>query len=336
MHIAIRFLAVVLVATAFATPSTSSAARARVMLSGFPVLKQQHSLTCEASAASMATRGLVSEDQIMAALPRRANPNLGFRGNPDGLQGTKLVDYGVYASPVHTALGRYGYNSDVLMYAYDATIRSYLKRGWPVIAWITYGLQSGNPRLVEHDGVQFFLVPHEHAILIFGYDSGRIYANDPWNRQVVRYNWNAFNRSWGHFANMALAVEPCAAPLPVPRIKVADVSNGTITWSWQKGPNASQYDVTISKQGSKSKILFHAVQASTTASYANAVAGALYEISVVSLSPCNEQSVATTLWFQMPQNSTTATPTPPVTPQPESTVTATAPSTSAPSATAHS
>jgi uncharacterized protein YvpB len=315
----------VVVATAvFATPSPSSAARARVVLSGFPALKQQHELTCEASAASMATRGLVPESQIMAAMPRRANPNLGFRGNPDGLQGTKLVDYGVYAQPLHVALAKFGYSSDVLMYGSDATIRGYLNRGWPVIAWITYGLQPATPRLVQHDGVQFFLVPHEHAVLIFGYGGGGVFANDPWNRTVVRYGWNDFNRSWGHFANMALAVEPCAAPQPVPSIRVADVTNGTVTWKWPSGQNASAYDVTISKQSGKPRTLFHALQLSRTASYANAVPGALYEISVVSVSACNEQSPATNLWFQMPLGPGTTTPTPATgTVQPAATSTAT-------------
>src|SRR5947209_1004740 len=129
MHRVFQCLTVALVATVCVTPSTSSAARARVILQGFPALKQQHELTCEASAASMATRGLVTEEQLMSVMPRRANPNLGFRGNPDGLQGTKLVDYGVYAQPVHVALAKYGYNSDVLLYSSDDTIRSYLNRG---------------------------------------------------------------------------------------------------------------------------------------------------------------------------------------------------------------
>jgi hypothetical protein len=140
-------------------PRTTSASPV-VLLSGFPTLKQERSLTCESSAASMGTRGAVSEDQIMAALPRNPNPNLGFRGNPNGRQGTSLVDYGVYAAPVHAALGKFGYNSNVLSYANDGAIKSSIDRGWPVVVWVTYQLQPAQPRLAVHDGVQFVLVPH--------------------------------------------------------------------------------------------------------------------------------------------------------------------------------
>src|SRR5947209_1962507 len=73
------------------SPHTSSAASGLVMLSGFPNLKQQHSLTCESSVASMGTQGVITESQLMSVMPRSPNPNFGFRGNPDGFQGTQLV-----------------------------------------------------------------------------------------------------------------------------------------------------------------------------------------------------------------------------------------------------
>jgi len=41
----------------------------------------------------------LSEAEIIAALPRDDNPNLGFRGRLDGVPGG-LTDYGVYAEPI--------------------------------------------------------------------------------------------------------------------------------------------------------------------------------------------------------------------------------------------
>ena len=161
-----RLLLIAFLAVILGGLPRSAAASPVVLLAGFPALKQQRSLTCESSAASMGTRGAISEGRIMALLPHSPNPNLGFRGNPGGQQGTSLVDYGVYAGPIHTALLGLGYASDVLLYGDEATLKAYINRGWPVVAWITYNLQRAQPRLSAYQGVQFFLVPHEHAVLV--------------------------------------------------------------------------------------------------------------------------------------------------------------------------
>src|SRR5581483_7785756 len=102
-------------------PSRTHAGSGPVVLLGFPTLRQQRPLTCEASAASMGTRGVLKEAQIMAVMPHNPNPNLGYRGDPNGPEDRHQVNYGVYAAPVHAALARYGYTSNVLMYVYDNT-----------------------------------------------------------------------------------------------------------------------------------------------------------------------------------------------------------------------
>jgi uncharacterized protein YvpB len=306
-----------------AAPHISSAAPPAIYLTGFPTLKQQHSLTCESSAASMGTRGVVTESQIMALLPRTANPNFGFRGNPNGEQGTKLVDYGVYAGPVHNALARLGYTSTVLSYASDANIRTYINRGWPVVAWVTYALQPAQPRLVAHNGVQFVLVPHEHAVLITGYDSQTVLANDPWMRKVVRYYWSAFNKSWGLFGNMGLAIEPCPAPQPVAPISVSAAAAGSVTWTWFPAKNAVQYDVTITQHASTNTVVYHAVQTVTQVSYSGMKPSSLYDITVISQSACGQNSAPRQAWFQMGPRAKTPTPIPSFTPIPEATATPT-------------
>jgi uncharacterized protein YvpB len=295
----------------------------------------------------MATRGQIVESQLMAVMPRNPNPNLGFRGNPNGLQGTKLIDYGVYAAPLHRALLHYGFNSDVLLYAQDRDIKSYINRGWPVVTWVTYNLQAARPRLAVSNGVQYFLVPHEHAVTVIGYDDQTVIANDPWTGSEVRYYWWDFNRAWGYFGNMALAIEPCAAPLPVQRIGVASLSSGGITWTWPRVATAAHYAVTVTRSGpTGSRVVFNGVQDATTFTLNGPLPGRSYEIDVRSVSACGDQTDPVTLWTQLP--SVLPTPTPSATEstaQPSVSPTATAaastptqtalPSTPTPTATAH-
>lgn len=325
MRRSLHLVLVLSLATLFTgLPATTSASPSKAFLPGFPLLRQQHSLTCESSAASMATRGRVSERQIMGTMVRNPNPNLGFRGNPDGQQGKKLVDYGVYAEPVHQVLLRYGYRSDVLMYQGYGAIMSYINRGWPVIAWITYALQPAQPRLVWASGLPVFLVPHEHAVLIVGYDMTSVMANDPWTGKRVTYDWGNFDRAWSYFDNMALAVEPCPAPLPVSNLHVTNLATTGITWSWSPGANASRYQVTVILQGNQDQVVYRGVQRSTQFTLAGPGSGAVYSIVVRSLSPCGAMSSPRQLTYQTPSRLPPPPPTETPTPSAEATITLTA------------
>ena len=302
-------LAVSLFATAACLPSSSSAQTGPVVLPGIPLLRQQHSLTCESSAASMGTRGQIVESQLMSVLPRSANPNLGFRGHPDGQQGTKLVDYGVYAAPLQAALLRFGYNSAVLSYGFDRDIKLYINRGWPVVAWVTYGLQKAVPRLVTHGGVSFVLVPHEHAITIDGYDDRTVIANDPWTGARVRYLWSEFNRSWGYFGNMALAVEPCLMAAPVQHVTQAALTSSALTWTWAKPLGAAHYAVTVTRYGARSRLVYSATQDAPVYTVDNPTPGKTYAISVSSVSACGDITAPATAVVQVPMVFATPTPT---------------------------
>lgn len=322
----LRFVAVLIAAAALTGFPRATSASPLVLLTGFPTLRQQHSLTCESSSASMGTRGAVTEARIMAAMSRSPNPNLGFRGNPDGQQRHALVDYGVYAAPVQSALARLGYHSEIVSYGNDVQLESYLNQGWPVLVWATYQLQHAVPRLAQHKGVQFFLVPHEHALLMVGYDGGTIIANDPWTGKVVRYYWPEFNRSWGYFGNMALAIQPCAMADPVPSVRLKSVSAAGLTWSWTQARNAANYTVTVVRTtGQHRVIVYQAVQTVRHVTLLNPVAGAQYEISVEAMSGCGGTTEARRLAVQLPDVLTTPTP------APENTVIATPTTTPAPS-----
>ncbi len=307
MRLLIRVCAVSLLVWAAGAPTLSSAQSGPTVIAGVPLLRQQHSLTCESSAVSMATRGEIAESQLMASMPRSFNPNLGFRGSPNGIQGTKLINYGVYAGPLQQALLRFGYNSTVLQYAFDGDIKGYINRGWPVVAWITYGLQKATPRLVSQNGVQFVLVPHEHAITVVGYDASTVIANDPWTGREVRYYWSAFNRSWGYFGDMALAVEPCQMALPVARVSVAALSNSGITLTWVRPGGAVHFLVTATRYGAAAKVVFNGMQDALQFTLNNPSPGKLYEFDVRSVSGCGDQAAPSTVWVRAPD----VMPTPP-------------------------
>jgi uncharacterized protein YvpB len=303
-------LAGLLLGVSAGLPTPSSAQTGLLIIPAIPLMKQQHSLTCESSAVSMATRGQVLESQLMNVMPRSANPNLGFRGSPDGLQGTKLIDYGVYAAPLQQALQRFGFASSLISYGFDRDIKAFINRGWPVVAWVTYALQKATPRLATHSGVQFVLVPHEHAITIVGYDSKTLIANDPWNRTQVRYYWSQFNHSWGYFGNMALAVEPCPMALPVQQVTVSALTSSALTWTWLKPTGAAHYAVNVTRFGAKSRVEFSGTQDTTTYTVNNPSPGKSYEITVRAVSACGDLTTPATGVVQIPAALPTVTPAP--------------------------
>ena len=302
-------LAASVLAAAACLPSSSSAQTGPILLPGIPLLRQQHALTCESSAVSMGTRGQIVESQLMSVLPRSANPNLGFRGHPDGQQGTKLADYGVYAAPLQAALLRFGYSSTVISYGFDRDIKSYINRGWPVVAWVTYALQKAVPRLVMHRGVSFVLVPHEHAITIDGYDDRTVIANDPWTGARVRYLWSEFNRSWGYFGDMALAVEPCMMAVPVQHVMQAALTSTALTWTWTKAAGAAHYAVTVTRYGARSRLVYSATQDAPTYTVDNPSPGKTYVISVSSVSACGDVTAPASAIVQVPMVFPTPVPT---------------------------
>jgi hypothetical protein len=82
----------------------------------YPVLYQQHALSCEAAAASMATKGQLPETAILASMPFNDNPWLGFRGSLDRSEtlANDLADYGIYAPPLAREMESFGYQTVVI------------------------------------------------------------------------------------------------------------------------------------------------------------------------------------------------------------------------------
>jgi uncharacterized protein YvpB len=172
--------------------------------------KQSHNLSCESSAASMAAQyhGVaLSEAEVLAALPRDDNPHVGFRGNVDGEPGS-IQDYGVYAEPLVDVLNERGLRARSVLGGLDG-IREAIAKGSPVIAWVTYNCQPGKPTTTVIDGVEVTLVPYQHAVVVTGYSSEGVWANDPLDGQEDFYPVTDFVRAMSYFGDMAVEV---AAP----------------------------------------------------------------------------------------------------------------------------
>jgi uncharacterized protein YvpB len=181
------------------------------LLQGYPQLYQQHSLSCEAAAASMATAGWVTEQQILNQMPRNANPYLGFRGNVDGGQSLAdgLASYGIYAPPLAKELQIFGYFAQVISGSGAPLLLrqsiGVLQR--PVIVWITHGLGNYGSVTDSVAGQTFTLFNGEHARLAIGYDAYGIHTLDPIDGPQYD-SWAVFTAPWSRFNYMGIIVGP--------------------------------------------------------------------------------------------------------------------------------
>lgn len=160
---------------------------------------QQHSLSCESAAAFVASTMVgvrLDEDAILAALPRDANPNLGFRGNVDGPTGG-LDDYGVYAAPIVAAVSNLGgpYGLSVRQISGEGELRAEIARGHPVEVWITANLRPG----VRQQQPGYYLVRGEHAVTVIGIDQTQIIVSDVGSGQPRIWPMSQFLNSWKLF-----------------------------------------------------------------------------------------------------------------------------------------
>jgi len=175
-----------------------------------PRYKQAHRLTCESSAASMVANfyGVrLSEEEIIEALPRDENPNVGFRGRLDGVSGG-LTDYGVYAAPIREVLIATGLEAAYVEGGLEGIKRA-LDRRHPVIAWVTYRLRVQEPVTITlSTGQKVKMVNYEHTVVVIGYNQEGFWVNDPYDGQEHFYKSTDLARAFGYLNNMALEVTP--------------------------------------------------------------------------------------------------------------------------------
>lgn len=205
-----------LATTATSTPSpatTSPSTKAlpgKVIIKGFPSLQQSYSLSCEYAAASAVTLywgNQVYENVFVSQVPASLNPHLGFRGNINGSFGG-VNDYGVYAEALVPVLEAKGYDATVF-YGGVSRLKANIAAGNPVVVWITAGKYTKRTPVVRsYKGQSFTLVAGEHAVVIYGYDSGGVYIMDVASGSYAYTAWDSFVTRWSYFDQMALVITP--------------------------------------------------------------------------------------------------------------------------------
>jgi uncharacterized protein YvpB len=196
----------------FFLPTTTSQARHdAVIIEGVPAVRQWYNLSCEYAAAATVTLfwgNLVSQRDFIAEVPNHPNPHVGFRGNIHGPHGW-IDDYGIYAEPLVPVLERRGYDATVF-YGNDVErLKANIDAGNPAVVWLTTGRYERRPQFWDEiDGATFKLVPYEHAIVVYGYDSDGIYSMDVGAGEFVHTEWSSFLRRWAYFDGMTLVIRP--------------------------------------------------------------------------------------------------------------------------------
>lgn len=204
-------LAAVLPMLASGQANIAAAQEDKYIIEGVPAVQQWYSLSCEYAAAATVTLfwgNLVSQTDFIAEIPTNPNPHVGFRGNIYGTPGW-IDDYGIYAEPLVPVLERRGYNATVF-YGQDVErLKANIRAGNPAVVWITAGRNVERPQLWdEYEGRSFKLVPYEHTVVVYGYDSEGVYSMDVGTGQFVHTEWESFLRRWAYFDGLTLIIQP--------------------------------------------------------------------------------------------------------------------------------
>jgi len=186
------------------TESTSSG----TVLDGVPAYRQARSLSCEYASVFIATSVFgdpIYEEEYLNTTPQSANPHYGYRGNIDGDWGN-TEDYGIYAEALVPLLEQRGYYGEVSYDPRAEVLQGQLDTGAPVIVWIA---TRGDTGVYESDETgSYKLVPYEHVVVAYGYDSGGVYISDPGSASLTYYGWDWFLPAWSVLDGMALAIYP--------------------------------------------------------------------------------------------------------------------------------
>jgi LysM repeat protein/uncharacterized protein YvpB len=182
-----------------------------IRVANVPLYRQKQTLTCEEASVAMAMRGALSENQILAALPRSENPFLGIRGQTNALSYGGLTDYGVYAQPLQKALSQLGYTTQLSYRQSNEDFKSWvlghLRAGRPIVWWHTWQDSYQVPVMAKmSDGTLVKLVPYEHASVIIAANDRGVTYNDPYDASIRFVSWADFQRVSGYFDNMGMVI----------------------------------------------------------------------------------------------------------------------------------
>ncbi len=222
----------VIPASSAAEPANSAAGSPVIL--PVPLDRQDHTLSCESSAAGMAAAFFQSsppqgyadwESYFVQVIPPHQNPHRGFRGNIDGQVGLMCTGqvcasgYGVYAEPVAQALNQAQIGVEARVeYGVDyAAIEQAIKAGSPVLVWVFNPFHGDyNPaamRRLEIDpetNQPYTLIEGEHVYVVVGVAAeGKTFlVHDPYQGRSL---WVAHFSRWDLFNGMRVIVAKSTA-----------------------------------------------------------------------------------------------------------------------------
>jgi uncharacterized protein YvpB len=177
---------------------------------------QLFSLDCEARVAvDLAAYFGVTIDEIdfLAHLPRSDDPNEGFVGEVNDMQGMIPPNsYGVHAGPVAVLLREYGLNAYARTGMQFRELQLEIAAGHPVLVWVIGNVEQGIPVLyTSSNGNTVVVAYREHVVVVVGYDAELVYFIDPaYNNFYVR-RIDDFLGSWEVLGYMAIVYEEPAS-----------------------------------------------------------------------------------------------------------------------------
>ncbi len=168
---------------------------------------QWYTLDCESRTAVdwAAFFGVaIDENAFLGAMPNSDNPDLGFVGRFDGVQGQLPPNsYGVHADPVANLLNQFGVSARSGKGFSWNDLRSEIASGRPVIVWVIYDTVPGNPiQYQDSMGNITTVAYYEHTAILYGYTPDRVFISD--NGRYYERSVDVFLTSWAALGNMAI------------------------------------------------------------------------------------------------------------------------------------
>ncbi|MEA5078421.1 MAG: C39 family peptidase [Anaerolineaceae bacterium] len=190
---------------------TSDGLPASYAISGVYGYDQAHRLSCESRSAVDWARFFgveIGEDTFQYALPSSDDPDSGFVGSPDGMEGFLPPNsYGVHAGPVADLLQQYELNAQAVHGMSFEDFKQEIASGQPVIVWVFGNTWWGGTSVqytASNDHTST-VIAYEHTVIVTAYDETEVTILDGgtyYYRTIAQ-----FESSWATLGNMAVIMQ---------------------------------------------------------------------------------------------------------------------------------
>lgn len=180
-------------------------------ISGVDGYDQTHRLSCESRSAVDWARFMgveISEDTFQYALPSSDDPDSGFVGSPDDLEGYLPPNsYGVHADPVADLLQQYGLNARAVHEMSFKDLKQEIASGQPVIVWVFGNTWWGGTSVqyTASNGHTSTVIAYEHTVIVTAYDESAVTILD--GGTYYYRTISQFESSWATLGNMAVIMQ---------------------------------------------------------------------------------------------------------------------------------